>query len=310
MGKIKKEKSYKREYIPVVLASFILLLLIALLVLVFINEPKDITIEINKDNVVNVEELQTNTDKSKCSKDNIDALINEANKVSAEYNAKLVLVDIPESDYKNFEKEVLEKMNYKWYERKIVISINNLSKNMIVEISNDYNDKKILITSADIKDGTYTFYGETLNEIVNYYVSIKASNDECMGEEIRKVSFRTLIFNVWSDHLACTTYPKYTNCKRLVEKEISYDTFDIGLEKYKKTNKEEAKQGEENALKAFYNVYEIAQIEKKQEEEKVKQTEREKQLIKDRKLIIISLIIIGIGVLVIILLSIIRRYKI
>lgn len=316
MMKIEKEKKFKREYIPVILGIIILILFSILLVLT-INYDGNIKKEPieNNNSISDTDDLAVEKTNSKCSKEQLNKLVESANKVSAEYYV----------DEKRIKEELTEenKIYYETLEdgysiEKIIsISIFGINDDIYAIVTNDFNNASITIKKENLnKDGKYIFEAADIGTRVNYTVSIYANDSTCPGEVLRKTTFKTKIFNNFSLSMACVTYPNYENCTELVDKEIDAITFSKGYEEYQKKNdpnQEKAKLAIVKAMASHEGADEktLTEIEEKVTNKKVKKENAIiKKLNENKDLITISLVIISIGILIIILLMFIRRNKI
>ncbi|MCX4249039.1 MAG: hypothetical protein OSJ65_04685 [Bacilli bacterium] len=309
MVKIEKERKFKTEYIPVVISSLILILFLILLFLT-INYEGNVG-EYNKtnDDVVNEELAITKTD-SKCNQEELNELLNLASKVSGTYHttSKEIPVEKTEENTEYIE-DTGGVINYKFIE----IIIKGIEEGIYVQITNNYNDDVKVIRQSDLDSNReYKYEAPNMNQKVTYTVDIYSDKYSCSKELLRKVSFDTKIYNTKSDMLACVMYPKYEGCTKLVDKAISFDEFNKGIEEYQKKNKDYQAEANANILNAFsksdlVTADDIINNTVGKKESVISKTANK---IKDNlDLIIIATIIIGIGVLVVILIMFIRRNR-
>jgi len=309
MVKIEKERNFKTEYIPVVISSLILILFLILLFLT-INYEGNVG-EYNKtnDDVVNEELAITKTD-SKCNQEELNELLNLASKVSGTYHttSKEIPVEKTEENTEYIE-DTGGVINYKFIE----IIIKGIEEGIYVQITNNYNDDVKVIRQSDLDSNReYKYEAPNMNQKVTYTVDIYSDKYSCSKELLRKVSFDTKIYNTKSDMLACVMYPKYEGCTKLVDKAISFDEFNKGIEEYQKKNKDYQAEANANILNAFsksdlVTADDIINNTVGKKESVISKTANK---IKDNlDLIIIATIIIGIGVLVVILIMFIRRNR-
>lgn len=308
MVKVEKERKFKTEYIPVYISSTILILFICLLVLT-INYEGHTEDNVTHPNTNNKnEELAITKTDSSCNKDELNELINLANKVSGEYASVVKEIPIEQTEDN---KEYWESISGIEQERNTEITIKGLSEGIFAEVSNDYNDDIIIIRTTDLNEqGEYKFASPNMDEKINYVVSIFSDKYSCTGEILRKVSFETKIYNFLSTRLGCTMYPNYENCAEFVDEFITPSEFMTGYEKYTKKHKEYEKQAQANLINAFGDVKITAdEIDGNTIKKLSKTDEALKKLNENKELIFIAVIIIGIGVLVVVLIRFIRRHR-
>lgn len=316
MMKIEKEKKFKREYIPVILGSIILILFFVLLVLT-INYDGNIKKEdLQETNAISeTDDLAVDKTNSKCSQDVLNKLVNSANQVGAEYYVDEERIKVDPSEVDEYYYSTLDD----GYETNkiIAISISGITDDVYVRITNSFDDTTWTIRSSDLnEDGKYIFKAVDMLTRVTYTVSIYSNNPDCQEELLRKTTFKTKIFNNFSLSMACVAYPKYENCVELVDKEIDAITFTKGYAEYEKNNDPNQEKANVSVIKAMAasegasdetlnNIEETITNQKSKKENAVLA-----KLNENKELIIISITIIAIGILIIVLLMFIRRNKI
>lgn len=314
--KIEKERKFKREYIPVILGCLILILLFVLLVLTINYEGNVQKEKIENNNAISeTEDLAIDKNNSKCSKEELNKLISNANKVGAEYyvDEKKYKVDPTEEN-----EQFYETLDDGYAVDKIIaISISGITDDIYAVVTNDFNDATLTIRKENLnEDGKYIFESADASKRITYTVSIYSNNSNCAEELLRKTTFKTKIFNNFSLSMACVAYPNYENCIELVDKEIDAITFTKGYEEYQQKNDPNQEKANIAIVKAMA-AHDGADEEKLEEiEENIKGEKNKKEnaviakLNENKELIIISVVIIAIGILIIILLMFIRRNKI
>lgn len=316
MMKIEKERRFKREYIPVILGCLILILFFVLLVLT-INYDGNIEKEkiTNNNAISETDDLAINKTDSKCSQEELNKLMGNANKVGAEYyvDEKRYKVELNEET-----KGFYDTLDDGYATDKIIsISISGITDDIYAVITNDFNEATITVRKENLnEEGRYIFESVDASKRVTYTVSIYSNNSNCAEELLRKTAFKTKIFNNFSLSMACVVYPNYENCVELVDKEIDAVTFTKGYEEYQQKNDPNQEKANITIVKAMA-AREGADEKKLEEiEETIKGEKNKKEnaivakLNENKELIIISAVIIAIGILIVILLMFIRRNKI
>lgn len=309
MVKIEKERKFKTEYIPVIIGSLILVLFFLLLFLTINYEGKVEKESKTDESVVNEELAITKTD-SKCSQEELNELLSLASKVSGTYHATSKEVPVEKTDENTeYVEDTGGVIDYKFIE----IIIKGLEEGIYIQITNNYNDDVKVIKTSDLDSNReYKYEAPNMDQKVTYTVDIYSDKYSCVGELLRKVSFDTKIYNTKSDMLACVMYPKYEGCAKLVDKAISFDEFNKGIDEYQKKNKDYQAEANANILNAFSksNLVTADDIKNNTIGKKDSVFEKTVNKIKDNlDLIIIASVIIGIGVLVVILIMFIRRNR-
>lgn len=310
MAKKRKTRNFKTEYIPVYISSVILILFVCLLVLVIGYEGKVKEEPTKSAPLASNEELAINKTESKCSEDELKDILNLANGVSGDY--KIAYKETP------FEKT--EENESYWYsvngiekERFTEITIKGITEGIYVEVSNDYNKDVVTIRYSELNEqGEYSFASPNMDEKINFVVSIYADKYNCTGEVLRKVGFETKIYNFLSARTGCIMYPNYENCAEFVDKLITPSEFMAGYEKYAKNHKEYEKQAQANYINAFEGNVKVSasEIDGNTIKKNITNTNKVLKKLNDNKeLILISIVIIGIGLLIVVLIMFIRRHR-
>lgn len=308
--KIEKEKKFKREYIPVILAFIILLVLMVAIVFVIAYEPKEQKIEETKANTVTFEDIESNGYLDKCEKEEVEQIKKVSNGISVEYYPIKVPYEL-ESD----PEDVIswEDEDEELFETKVEIKISGLTDDVYLKIKNSINSDVIRVEPKDYKNGEYIFYSPDIARKILYIIDIVSNKGGCINEVARKVSFKTKVYNIFADSPACIMYPNYPKCNKMMEKEITYDEFQIGLYKYMDKHPDLEEKAQENIIKAI-GAAEEKEKEKnntitEQEKEQKKKNKLVEKIKKEKTIIITVLSVIGVGVIAVIALAMIRRRK-
>lgn len=308
--KIEKEKKFKREYISVFFAIIILLAFIAAIVLVIMYEPKEQPTEETKVNTVTVEDVESDGYLESCESELIKKLKEVANGISVEYYPVKILDEL---DTTNPEDAISWDGDTDFYITEVEIKVKGLTDDVYLKIKNTINMDVINVGPEDYKNGEYTFFSPDIAKRITFIIEIVSNKGECLNQIVRKVSFNTKVYNIYSDTSACIMYPNYSKCNQMINEELSYDEFHTGLKKYIEKNPGIEKEGQKNIIKA------VVAEEQKRKENNNTITEKEKEQIKknkfvekikkEKQIIITVISIIGVGVIAVIILAAIRRRK-
>ena len=309
--KIEKERKFKREYIPVILAGLILILFVSLIVLT-VNYEANITDDSTPESeVVDNEDLAIEKTDSKCSTDELKEIIASASKISGTYSKQSKQVPMENADDPEMSPlyfpDGTQTYNY------LELLIKGITDDVYVKITNNYNDEVKTIKASDLDEsGEFRYEAPTMDEKVEYVINVYSNKYDCVDEVVRKVAFTTNIYNNYSEMLACVMYPNYPNCSIFIPDAITYDQFDKGLTEYQKKNKVDENQVQANLINAFYeqNIVTAEDVKNNELVSQQKGMKKTLRIIKENvDLIIIASVVIGIGVLVVVLLMFIRRNK-
>lgn len=107
----------------------------------------------------------------------------------------------------------------------IQVNILNLTENMYVEVTNDYDKNKVTYNYSDAQDGNITFNWEDIDSLVTYTIKVYASSNTGCADTVLKTLYLPLPrYNEYSSYDRCTLIPDYYLCQRYV----NFDPVDFG----------------------------------------------------------------------------------
>lgn len=146
------------------------------------------------------------------------------------------------------------------YVKEFQITLLNVTEDIYVRVTNDQDDEVRTFRNSDSTNGTITFLSDRVFELTTFTFEIYANKYSCIGEQFRKFTITTPIYNSFSKYELCDENPDFYYCQEFIPTEnISSSEFFSKINEYKKEKKEEEiKQQEENKsfiekLKEFYN---------------------------------------------------------
>ena len=241
MKKLKSERNrFNKGYIPVIISSiFLLVLLVGLVIVILVKPTEDIEEENKKDESLRQNEIVVDTNSLKCSKDDVNKLVKDASNITVNFKLSKKEVGEPVLDEANSTPDELIYVKDTVYAYDI--SFNNIPDDEKVVVTDDTTSNVYTFSSDDIKNGKTGFLTEYVLKKVVYTVVVSSDKDECKGSVVRKFTFETPMFNPWSDLTMCTDSESEL-CKATTydEKNIDVNKMAKDVEK-KKEEKEEAK---------------------------------------------------------------------
>lgn len=153
----------------------------------------------------------------KCTYDQKVELTKLANEIKVDYDEKSKDVHVIDEQYDFITKDY-------WLE----ISIYNIPKDFILEISNDYNDDIIKVHDNSIKDGLYTFKDYDYYKIINYKVDIY-NVSTCDTYKVKSISFRKPMLNPNYYYDVCKSNDDLSICKKYITNSKLVYEAGIGL---------------------------------------------------------------------------------
>lgn len=229
---MKRKREFKREYVPVVIASILLVLLVIALIFAIFYDKEDFDINVPEENGM-LNEILVDTSESLCDSKTIQKLYNQANDVKVTYKpVKKVTstgVDLDTNEDVEVESYVYE------------VTISNITEDIYLIIKNDniyFKDIVKTIKYADTKKGKYVFTTDYTELLVTYEVSVYSAEKSCKDELYRKFTFITPIYNRFYDMYTCVSYPDFKWCQQFITEDVpSYQEFQTELKKYAKSER-------------------------------------------------------------------------
>lgn len=221
-------KRFKREYTPVVIAVIILIVLIGALIATLLYKGEYLDETPQSDEFIQ-EEMVIDNKNSKCNSKELDELFKRARKVELEtkmikvFHETGVDTSDPEMGPVDIYVEVLE------------VTLNNVTDDIYIKVTNDANKNEQILKKKDFKDGKVKFNTEYTTKVITYTIEVHANKYDCVDEVVRKFTVQTPIFNRYSDMYVCNDYPDFYYCQEYINHDfISLSQFTKELEAYKK----------------------------------------------------------------------------
>ena len=255
----KEKKHYFRDYKAVIIASLILLVMVAGLVITFRTDIQYIyELVKNREKDINsniyIEDTNINYSDSLCDADELNMLIMTAQNIKISFkgsNQENGVGIIPNTG------EEVTMYNYLFD-----IKYENITDNFKIRIKdndifNSENGNILIINYSDTEKGVYNFKAPYNINFVTYYVSIYSSDKtSCPNELLRKIQFTTPIYNSLKDYMICDDEDmkdfKYCKEETLTESEfVSIKEFFNMAEEYKNNIKKTEEENEDNSIIEF-----------------------------------------------------------
>lgn len=251
-----KKKKFRREYIPLVIAGLVLVLLIVALVFTILNKPKKAEKKKEEPQVNRVEEKAVPA--NSCSGEAYDELFSKASEITAEYAvndqydfgcAFSTLDELPE----NFDPDNMECENHS-IGYALDIYLRNIPENVVVQVSNDQDNEVLYYTNDDGSQSSVVWSQPETTFLRVYTFKVFSKLDDCNNKVIREFEMTLPRWNETSKTDLCLQdeYKDTEVCERFI-----MEPYDINKDM--------------NRSKKV-----IAKVEKQREEEKKEKENEEK----------------------------------
>ena len=228
---MKRKREFKREYVPVVIASILLVLLVIALIFAIFYDKDDFDINVPENEAIK-NEILVDTYESLCDSKTIKKLYNDADKITLKYKEKEEVVG------KGLDQETDEEVDVYGYV--FDVQLTNITDDfyLVIKSDNPYEKNEATIKYSDTKKGEYTFTTKYTDVVVTYEVSIYTNVEQCQNELFRKFTFVTPIYNRFADLGICQHYKDFKWCKKFITEDVpSQQDFYYQLDKYIKKEK-------------------------------------------------------------------------
>lgn len=136
-------------------------------------------------------------------------------------------------DYDEYEKtEIVESdgLKYTSVDRYLNISLYNLSDEIILQISNDYNDEMMFADKSEFKEGKFTFKDNNMFNVVKYKIEIY-SNISCDKYLIKTINYTKPMYNSNYNYEICQKNKDVPYCNKYITNNKYIKNFGFGLDK-------------------------------------------------------------------------------
>ena len=233
MKKIREEKPFKREYIPVIIAGIVLVLLLVALVWVILWRFKKKDIEVDK-NPAEISEVLVDSANYATNSSEYESMVEKAKKVQISYELKddyLVGYEYPEDWGENEGEDpnvpVPHTEEFAVYDMYFEVTISGVdTENLSIVYSDAAGNAKDRIVHADPSDGIAVLQLLYVNKVNEHTIEIREAKGSDEGILLRKVKFETPRYNYYHETEFCQTYPDNKYCAETTYENISATKFE------------------------------------------------------------------------------------
>ena len=163
-------------------------------------------------------------------------LATEASNVNANYEITEVVVNVDtgEEVIGVSEEEVWDDYNPYIYKNKVIINIYNVTANLRVLITGD-NGYEEEFTYQETDNGTISFDGGLMDNIVHYTIQILSAHPDCTGDDLRTINLTTPKENEYYYYSACEGVDEYF-CQQFIDYDLNMTEARFTLDLVEGTN--------------------------------------------------------------------------
>lgn len=187
--------------------------------------------------------IVANVNAASCGYEEKAKLNSEVSNVKANYEIKIRVMDPGEFTPPDAIIGTEDEETYQETTEYMQVNILNITENMYVEVTNNFDNTKTTYQYQDTNNGNIVINWSNLWDLVTYTIKVYASsNTGCVGTPLRTLYVSLPRYNDYSELDFCTKVPDYYLCQRYVTyNKVEFDEFYVKVteEIAKKENKNE-----------------------------------------------------------------------
>ena len=167
--------------------------------------------------------------------------------INADYTVSNRTVVLEGTDHRG--EEITEEVEEKYF----MINVYNLTKDLYIVVTNNYDSSETTYNFSDVKDGIISFAAPTSDKTVEFTVKVYTTNTECSGNALRTFTVRSPMVNPFVKYEICNDAPDFYLCQEYLTADIDItdsqfleraESYIEGL----KTKKEEEKNSGDDGI--------------------------------------------------------------
>ena len=153
-------------------------------------------------------------------------LATEASNVNANYEISSVIINVDTGlEAPEATEDDIDSDNPYVFQDRVTVNIYNLTENLKVLVTGD-NGYEEEFTYQESNNGTITFEGGTLENIVNYSIQVLSAHPNCTDDELRTISLVTPMRNSFHDLIACEGVDEYY-CQEYIDYDLNMTEAEV-----------------------------------------------------------------------------------
>lgn len=120
----------------------------------------------------------------------------------------------------------------------IEFSIYNLTNDVFLKITNDFNKDETIVTYSKTDNGKYTFSTNEIFKSATYYIEVFSNLDSCKADSIKKITLKKPYYNPNSAYAICIDNPDVPMCQTYITEDtgVSEQYIDAKVKEYLNNN--------------------------------------------------------------------------
>ena len=120
----------------------------------------------------------------------------------------------------------------------IDFSIYNITSDVFLKITNDFNQDETIVTYSMTNNGKYSFSTDEMFEKRTYYIEVFSNLDSCKADSIKSITLKKPYYNPNSAYAICIDNPDVPMCQTYITEDtgVSEQYIDAKVKEYLSKN--------------------------------------------------------------------------
>ena len=120
----------------------------------------------------------------------------------------------------------------------IEFSIYNITSDVFLKITNDFNQDETIVTYSKTNNGKYSFSTDEMFKKRTYYIEVFSNLDSCKADSIKSITLKKPYYNPNSAYAICIDNPDVPMCQTYITEDtgVSEQYIDAKVKEYLSKN--------------------------------------------------------------------------
>ena len=161
---------------------------------------------------------------AECSYQERKELLNDSKSVEAYFDLERRIISAEKINPNTDLYETIEEEQYYFN-----LNIANLSDNLFIKVTNNYNEEQLIVNANNINNNLYTYEISNLTDIITYYLTFYTTKENCYAEKINTIELKKPKENPLYYFSVCNNEKLENNkyCDHFITKDFNMNIYDI-----------------------------------------------------------------------------------
>ncbi len=166
--------------------------------------------------------VKVNAVETKCTYKEKANLLEIAGKITANYK-----INETEEDHEYVDPDSGETKVRKITKAIFVFGVYNITDDIYITQTNDYNTEKVNIFYDKTDKGVYKSETDNISDIIKYTFNIHSNLDGCKGEILKTFVFTKPKFNIYSEYSVCEGLENNNFCQKYIKEDLNLSEHEL-----------------------------------------------------------------------------------